>query len=107
MAKLRGRGIAAVNYPTGMNLGGDPTHDGGVRAEHRRDSRRREHDVSAVGGLRPHVWDIRTDCSTDIADEGPGGCGPDQELPARVVSQRERHGSAGKQERHLHGRSTE
>jgi CO/xanthine dehydrogenase Mo-binding subunit len=25
MALLRGRGIAAVNYPTGMNLGGDPT----------------------------------------------------------------------------------
>jgi CO/xanthine dehydrogenase Mo-binding subunit len=25
MAKLRGRGYAAVNYPTGMNLGGDPT----------------------------------------------------------------------------------
>src|SRR5258705_3208237 len=25
MARLRGRGIAAVNYPTGMNLGGDPT----------------------------------------------------------------------------------
>ena len=25
MAKKRGRGIAAVNYPTGMNLGGDPT----------------------------------------------------------------------------------
>jgi CO/xanthine dehydrogenase Mo-binding subunit len=25
MAKLRGAGIAAVNYPTGMNLGGDPT----------------------------------------------------------------------------------
>ena len=25
MAKLRGSGIAAVNYPTGMNLGGDPT----------------------------------------------------------------------------------
>ncbi len=25
MAKLRGRGIAAVNYPTGMNLGGDPS----------------------------------------------------------------------------------
>ena len=25
MAKIRGRGIAAVNYPTGMNLGGDPT----------------------------------------------------------------------------------
>jgi len=25
MAKRRGRGIAAVNYPTGMNLGGDPT----------------------------------------------------------------------------------
>jgi CO/xanthine dehydrogenase Mo-binding subunit len=25
MAKARGRGIAAVNYPTGMNLGGDPT----------------------------------------------------------------------------------
>ncbi len=25
MAKQRGRGIAAVNYPTGMNLGGDPT----------------------------------------------------------------------------------
>ena len=25
MAILRGRGIAAVNYPTGMNLGGDPT----------------------------------------------------------------------------------
>ena len=25
MAKVRGRGIAAVNYPTGMNLGGDPT----------------------------------------------------------------------------------
>lgn len=25
MAKLRGTGIAAVNYPTGMNLGGDPT----------------------------------------------------------------------------------
>jgi CO/xanthine dehydrogenase Mo-binding subunit len=24
MAKLRGTGIAAVNYPTGMNLGGDP-----------------------------------------------------------------------------------
>jgi CO/xanthine dehydrogenase Mo-binding subunit len=23
--KVRGRGIAAVNYPTGMNLGGDPT----------------------------------------------------------------------------------
>lgn len=23
--KLYGRGIAAVNYPTGMNLGGDPT----------------------------------------------------------------------------------
>ena len=26
MAKLRGTGIAAVNYPTGINLGGDPTH---------------------------------------------------------------------------------
>ena len=25
MAKLRGRGMAAVNYPTGMNLGGDPS----------------------------------------------------------------------------------
>jgi CO/xanthine dehydrogenase Mo-binding subunit len=25
MAKIRGTGIAAVNYPTGMNLGGDPT----------------------------------------------------------------------------------
>lgn len=25
MSKLRGRGIAAANYPTGMNLGGDPT----------------------------------------------------------------------------------
>ena len=25
MAKLRGRGIAAINYPTGMNLGGDPS----------------------------------------------------------------------------------
>lgn len=25
MAKLRGSGIAAVNYPTGMNLGGDPS----------------------------------------------------------------------------------
>jgi CO/xanthine dehydrogenase Mo-binding subunit len=25
MARIRGRGIAAVNYPTGMNLGGDPT----------------------------------------------------------------------------------
>ncbi len=25
MAIRRGRGVAAVNYPTGMNLGGDPT----------------------------------------------------------------------------------
>src|SRR3954464_14882224 len=25
MAKVRGRGVAAVNYPTGMNLGGDPS----------------------------------------------------------------------------------
>jgi CO/xanthine dehydrogenase Mo-binding subunit len=25
MARLRGRGYASVNYPTGMNLGGDPT----------------------------------------------------------------------------------
>ena len=25
MAKVRGTGIAAVNYPTGMNLGGDPS----------------------------------------------------------------------------------
>ena len=25
MAMLRGRGYAAVNYPTGMNLGGDPS----------------------------------------------------------------------------------
>jgi CO/xanthine dehydrogenase Mo-binding subunit len=25
MAKLRGTGVAAVNYPTGMNLGGDPS----------------------------------------------------------------------------------
>jgi CO/xanthine dehydrogenase Mo-binding subunit len=25
MSKLRGRGYAAVNYPTGMNLGGDPS----------------------------------------------------------------------------------
>src|SRR6185312_14826216 len=25
MTKLRGRGFAAVNYPTGMNLGGDPS----------------------------------------------------------------------------------
>jgi hypothetical protein len=25
MAKAQGRGIACVNYPTGMNLGGDPT----------------------------------------------------------------------------------
>jgi CO/xanthine dehydrogenase Mo-binding subunit len=25
MAKIRGRGIAAINYPTGMNLGGDPS----------------------------------------------------------------------------------
>ena len=25
MAKLRGTGISAVNYPTGMNLGGDPS----------------------------------------------------------------------------------
>ena len=26
MALKRGRGVAAINYPTGMNLGGDPTH---------------------------------------------------------------------------------
>ena len=25
MAKLRGTGISAINYPTGMNLGGDPS----------------------------------------------------------------------------------
>ena len=25
MAKRKGIGIAAVNYPTGMNLGGDPS----------------------------------------------------------------------------------
>src|SRR6187431_1578287 len=25
MAVRRGRGVSAVNYPTGMNLGGDPT----------------------------------------------------------------------------------
>ena len=25
MSKARGRGVAAVNYPTGMNLGGDPS----------------------------------------------------------------------------------
>ena len=25
MALKRGRGIAALNYPTGMNLGGDPS----------------------------------------------------------------------------------
>ena len=25
MAKKRGTGMAAVNYPTGMNLGGDPS----------------------------------------------------------------------------------
>ena len=25
MARLRGRGFSAVNYPTGMNLGGDPS----------------------------------------------------------------------------------
>ncbi|HVQ89452.1 MAG TPA: molybdopterin cofactor-binding domain-containing protein, partial [Mycobacteriales bacterium] len=25
MAMLRGRGYASVNYPTGMNLGGDPS----------------------------------------------------------------------------------
>ena len=25
MASRRGRGVAAVNYPTGMNLGGDPS----------------------------------------------------------------------------------
>jgi CO/xanthine dehydrogenase Mo-binding subunit len=25
MSKVRGRGVAAVNYPTGMNLGGDPS----------------------------------------------------------------------------------
>ena len=25
MATLRGTGMAAVNYPTGMNLGGDPS----------------------------------------------------------------------------------
>ena len=25
MARKRGRGMAAVNYPTGMNLGGDPS----------------------------------------------------------------------------------
>jgi hypothetical protein len=25
MAKARGRGMASVNYPTGMNLGGDPS----------------------------------------------------------------------------------
>ena len=25
MAKVRGTGFAAVNYPTGMHLGGDPT----------------------------------------------------------------------------------
>jgi CO/xanthine dehydrogenase Mo-binding subunit len=25
MTKLRGRGVSAVNYPTGMNLGGDPS----------------------------------------------------------------------------------
>ena len=25
MAKLRGKGMAAINYPTGMHLGGDPT----------------------------------------------------------------------------------
>ena len=25
MTRLRGRGFAAVNYPTGMNLGGDPS----------------------------------------------------------------------------------
>ena len=25
MAKLRGRGMASINYPIGMNLGGDPS----------------------------------------------------------------------------------
>ena len=25
MAKVRGTGMSSVNYPTGMNLGGDPT----------------------------------------------------------------------------------
>ena len=25
MARKRGRGMASVNYPTGMNLGGDPS----------------------------------------------------------------------------------
>ena len=25
MARLKGRGMASVNYPTGMNLGGDPS----------------------------------------------------------------------------------
>src|SRR5260221_11117819 len=25
MAKARGKGMASVNYPTGMNLGGDPS----------------------------------------------------------------------------------
>ena len=25
MAIRRGRGVAAINYPTGMNLGGEPT----------------------------------------------------------------------------------
>ena len=29
MAKIRGTGIAAVNYPTGMNLGGDPSLEAG------------------------------------------------------------------------------
>ena len=29
MAIRRGRGVAAVNYPTGMNLGGDPTPGAG------------------------------------------------------------------------------
>ena len=35
MAKLHGRGVAAVNYPTGMNLGGDPEPGAGPRDDHR------------------------------------------------------------------------
>jgi|HubBroStandDraft_6_1064221.scaffolds.fasta_scaffold3514997_1 hypothetical protein len=35
MAKHRGRGVATINYPIGMNLGGDPSQalEGGTKIE--------------------------------------------------------------------------
>ena len=61
MAKHRGRGVATINYPIGMNLGGDPSQAAGPLQPDRQIHRRPVLDRPRAGYEIGHAADLRRD----------------------------------------------